>query len=178
MPSALLYPDFPNKRRKTKGQYSEKCGGGHSLAGAESRHLPPDAVSSRNQFGGTMYNAALPAMLLSKASETAMGTVNAVVGITTLLGSILASVRKPPKSRVKAIWHSLLLSMCTENCFWMPRKKSPRPPEKPFTLYNGKKLLTNAEGPHRTYEQPIYILQCAWKLREKTHFLLERYQNI
>lgn len=65
----------------------------------------------------SMYNAALPAMLLSKASETSMGTVNAVVGITTLLGSILASVRKPPKSRVKAIWHSLMLSMCTENFF-------------------------------------------------------------
>lgn len=65
----------------------------------------------------SMYNAALPAMLLSKASETAMGTVNAVVGITTLLGSILASVRKPPKSRVKAIWYCLILSMCTENFF-------------------------------------------------------------
>lgn len=65
----------------------------------------------------SMYNAALPAMLLSKASETAMGTVNAVVGITTLLGSILASVRKPPKSRVKAIWYCLMLSMCTENFF-------------------------------------------------------------
>lgn len=65
----------------------------------------------------SMYNAALPAMLLSKASETAMGTVNAVVGLATLLGSILASVKKPPKSRVKAIWHCLMLSMCTENFF-------------------------------------------------------------
>ena len=65
----------------------------------------------------SMYNAALPAMLLSKASETAMGTVNAVVGIATLLGSVFASVRKPPKSRVKAIWHCLMLSMCTENFF-------------------------------------------------------------
>lgn len=65
----------------------------------------------------SMYNAALPAMLLSKSSETAMGMVNAVVGITTLLGSIFASVRKPPKSRVKAIWHCLMLSMCTENFF-------------------------------------------------------------
>ncbi len=65
----------------------------------------------------SMYNAALPAMLLSKASETAMGMVNAVVGITTLLGSIFASVKRPPKSRIKAIWHCLMLSMCTENFF-------------------------------------------------------------
>ena len=65
----------------------------------------------------SMYNAALPAMLLSKTSETAMGTVNAVVGIATLLGSILASARRPPKSRVKAIWYCLMLSMCTENFF-------------------------------------------------------------
>ena len=65
----------------------------------------------------SMYNAALPAMLLSKASETDMGKVNAVVGIATLLGSILASIRKPPKNRIRAIWYSLMLSMCTENFF-------------------------------------------------------------
>lgn len=65
----------------------------------------------------SMYNAALPAMLLSKASETAMGTVNAVVGIATLLGSIFASAGKPPKSRVKTAWCCLMLSMCTENFF-------------------------------------------------------------
>lgn len=65
----------------------------------------------------SMYNAAFPAMVLSKASEEAMGTVNAVIGVTTLLGSLLASALKAPKSRVKAIWYSLMLSMCTENFF-------------------------------------------------------------
>ena len=65
----------------------------------------------------SMYNAAFPAMMLSKASETAMGTVNSVVGITMLVGSILASVMKTPKSRVKAIWGCLMFSMCTENFF-------------------------------------------------------------
>lgn len=65
----------------------------------------------------SMYNAAFPAMMLSKdgAGELAMGTVNTVVGLTTLLGSLLASVLKTPKSRVKAIWLCLLLSMSTEN---------------------------------------------------------------
>lgn len=65
----------------------------------------------------SMFNAALPAMMLSKASETVMGTVNAVTGITMLAGSVLASCVKAPKSRVKAIWCCLMLSMCTENFF-------------------------------------------------------------
>lgn len=65
----------------------------------------------------SMYNAAFPAMMLSKASETAMGTVNTVIGIAMLAGSILASVLPKPKSRVKTIWCCLMLSMCTENFF-------------------------------------------------------------
>ena len=65
----------------------------------------------------SMYNAAFPAMMLSKASESAMGVVNTVIGITMLFGSILASLMKAPKSRVKAIWYCLTLSMCTENFF-------------------------------------------------------------
>lgn len=65
----------------------------------------------------SMYNAAFPAMMLSKpnAGELAMGVVNAVIGITSLAGSILASLMKTPKSRVKAIWICLMLSMSTEN---------------------------------------------------------------
>ncbi len=68
-------------------------------------------------FVASMYNAAFPAMVLSKAGETEMGAVNAVVGVTTLLGSIMASFMKAPKSRVKAIWLCLMASMCTENLF-------------------------------------------------------------
>lgn len=65
----------------------------------------------------SMYQAAFPAMVLSKPNggETAMGAVNAVIGLTTLVGSILASVLRPPKSRVRAIWLCLMLSMSTEN---------------------------------------------------------------
>lgn len=68
-------------------------------------------------FLASMYNAAFPAMVLSLASETQMGAVNAVVGITTLIGSVIASFMKTPKSRVKAIWLCLMASMCTENLF-------------------------------------------------------------
>ena len=65
----------------------------------------------------SMFNAVLPAMALSKASETALGTVNAVTGITMLIGSILASLMPAPRNRVRAIWYCLMLSMCTENFF-------------------------------------------------------------
>jgi len=65
----------------------------------------------------SMFNATLPAMILSKASETALGTVNSVTGIAMLAGSLLASFLPAPKSRVKAIWCCLMLSMCTENFF-------------------------------------------------------------
>ena len=37
----------------------------------------------------SMFNAAFPAMILSKASERVMGAVNSVTGISMLLGSIL-----------------------------------------------------------------------------------------
>lgn len=63
----------------------------------------------------SMFNAALPALALSKASEKALSTVNFVTGIAMLAGSLLASILPAPRSRVKAIWCCLMLSMCTEN---------------------------------------------------------------
>lgn len=65
----------------------------------------------------SMYDAAFPAMMLSRngGSEKVMGIVNAVIGVSTLLGSIIASVSKTPKSRVRVICNCLLFSMSTEN---------------------------------------------------------------
>lgn len=65
----------------------------------------------------SIYNAAFPAMILSRngGSEKVLGMVNAVMGITTFAGSILASVMKKPKSRVRVICNCLLFSMSTEN---------------------------------------------------------------
>ncbi|MDE6202446.1 MAG: MFS transporter, partial [Lachnospiraceae bacterium] len=65
----------------------------------------------------SIYNAAFPAMILSRngGSEKALGAVNAVIGISTLGGSILASFLKEPKSRVRVICNCLLFSMSTEN---------------------------------------------------------------
>jgi MFS family permease len=68
-------------------------------------------------FTASIFNAALPAMLLSRAGggKLALGMVTTVTGIATLLGSVLATVLPPPKSRVRTILDSLLFSMSTEN---------------------------------------------------------------
>ena len=68
-------------------------------------------------FTASIYSAALPAMLLSRAGggEAALGAVNAVTGVAMLLGSIASSLLPAPKSRVRVIMISLLVSMSTEN---------------------------------------------------------------
>lgn len=65
----------------------------------------------------SMFNATLPAMLLprSGAGETALGVVNTVTGLTTLIGSFVATALPKPKSRVRVVCWTLMLSMSTEN---------------------------------------------------------------
>ena len=63
------------------------------------------------------YNAALPAMLLSRENggETVLGLVNAVTGGASLVGGVIATLLPPPKNRVRAICGAMMLSMSTEN---------------------------------------------------------------
>lgn len=63
----------------------------------------------------SMFNATLPAMVLNQADETALGILNSLTGITTLAGSLIASMLPKPKSRVRVVCLTLLLSMSTEN---------------------------------------------------------------
>lgn len=67
----------------------------------------------------SMYNAAFPAMILSRSNggEVGLGIVNATVGIATLAGSVIVSILPSPKSRVRVICNALLFSMSTENFF-------------------------------------------------------------
>ncbi|MEZ3437925.1 MAG: MFS transporter [Oscillospiraceae bacterium] len=65
----------------------------------------------------SIYDAALPAMIISKSGETALGIVNTCVGAATLVGSALAALLPAPKNRVRAICAALLISMSTENFF-------------------------------------------------------------
>lgn len=65
----------------------------------------------------SIYSAALPAMVLSRSygGEKALGLVNSVIGISMLIGSILASAVPAPKNRVRTIFLCLFISMGTEN---------------------------------------------------------------
>ena len=65
----------------------------------------------------SMYNAALPAMVLSRpgGGETALGLVEAATGLAHLAGSLLVTVLPQPRSRVRVICNCLLVSMSTEN---------------------------------------------------------------
>lgn len=67
----------------------------------------------------SVYNAALPAMILSKqgGKEVALGLVTTVEGIATLAGSLMVSLLPAPKRRVRVICNTLLFSMSTENFF-------------------------------------------------------------
>lgn len=68
-------------------------------------------------FIASMYNAALPAMLLSRpgGGETVLGLVEVCTGLANLGGSLLATALPAPRSRVRVICNSLLFSMSTEN---------------------------------------------------------------
>lgn len=63
----------------------------------------------------SVYNAALPAMVLSKENETVLGILTTCTGIATLVGSVIASILPAPKSRVRVFCNTLLVSMSTEN---------------------------------------------------------------
>lgn len=65
----------------------------------------------------SLYNAALPAMLLSRqgGGQAALGLVNTCTGLATVAGSVLVTLAPAPKSRVKVICNTLLLSMGIEN---------------------------------------------------------------
>ncbi|MDO4549471.1 MAG: MFS transporter, partial [Clostridia bacterium] len=70
-------------------------------------------------FTASIYNAAFPAMLLSRqgGGEAALGIVNTATGLALIAGSVIASILPEPKSRVRVICNTLLLSMSTENFF-------------------------------------------------------------
>lgn len=65
----------------------------------------------------SMFNATLPAMVLPKLGEATLGLINSVTGLTTLIGSLMATLLPAPKSRVRVVCWTLLLSMSTENFF-------------------------------------------------------------
>ena len=66
-------------------------------------------------FIASIYNAALPAMILSFESESVLAAVQSTAGIAMIIGSAIATIMPTPKSRVRMIILSLFISMSTEN---------------------------------------------------------------
>jgi MFS family permease len=68
-------------------------------------------------FTASIFNAALPTMILSRAGggKMALGMINTFTGLAMMFGSILVTLTPTPKSRVRIIFGSLLFSMSTEN---------------------------------------------------------------
>ena len=66
-------------------------------------------------FIASIYDAALPAMILSFESESILAAVQSTAGIAMIIGSAIATMLPTPKSRVKMIIISLFISMSTEN---------------------------------------------------------------
>ena len=63
----------------------------------------------------SMFEAALPALLIPKGGEETLGLVQTFTGLASLAGGVLAVVLPKPKSRARVICNSLLFSMSTEN---------------------------------------------------------------
>ena len=63
----------------------------------------------------SMFSATLPAMVIPRKGEAALGLINSLTGVTTLIGSVIASLLPAPKSRVRTVCLTLLFSMSTEN---------------------------------------------------------------
>ena len=63
----------------------------------------------------SMFHAALPALLIPRGGERALGLVETFAGAASLAGGLLAAALPAPKSRVRVICNSLLFAMSTEN---------------------------------------------------------------
>ena len=110
----IKIPEVP-QNESSKETLLQSAKGGISFLGRNKGILCMILFLSAINFIASIYNAALPALILSKSNEAALGAVSSSVGIATLVGSVIATVFPKPKSRSKTICACLLVSMSTEN---------------------------------------------------------------
>ncbi len=110
----IKIPEVP-QNESSKETLLQSAKGGISYLGRNKGILCMILFLSAINFIASIYNAALPALILSKSDEAALGAVSSSVGIATLIGSVMATVFPKPKSRSKTICACLLVSMSTEN---------------------------------------------------------------
>lgn len=112
----IKIPEVPSKE-SSEETLIQSAKSGVSYLGRNKGILCMILFLSAINFIASIYNAALPALILSKSSEAALGAVSSCTGIATLVGSVIATFFPKPKSRSKAICISLFISMSTENFF-------------------------------------------------------------
>lgn len=110
----IKIPEVP-QNESSKETLLQSAKGGISYLGRNKGILCMILFLSAINFIASIYNAALPALILSKSNEAALGAVSSSAGIATLIGSVIATVFPKPKSRSKTICACLLVSMSTEN---------------------------------------------------------------
>lgn len=110
----IKIPEVP-QNESSKETLLQSAKGGISYLSRNKGILCMILFLSAINFIASIYNAALPALILSKSDEAALGAVSSSVGIATLVGSVIATVFPKPKSRSKTICACLLVSMSTEN---------------------------------------------------------------
>ena len=114
-PAEKLKTDSENQAEKTSLLDSVK--GGISFLKNERGLFGMIMFLSSINLIASIYSAVLPAMVLSRSygGEKALGMVNSVIGISMLIGSVLALAVPAPKNRVRTIFLCLFISMGTEN---------------------------------------------------------------
>ena len=113
----LFFRKIPEAPKNENGKETllQSAKGGISYLGRNKGILCMILFLAAINFIASIYNAALPALILSKSDEAALGAVSSSAGIATLVGSVIATVFPKPKSRSKTICACLLVSMSTEN---------------------------------------------------------------
>lgn len=68
-------------------------------------------------FTASAFDAALPAFVLSRTGgdEAVLGVVTSCAGVATMIGSLIVTLLKKPKDRVRVIVMTMLISLGTEN---------------------------------------------------------------
>lgn len=110
----IKIPEIPKKSEK-KESLLQTAGSGIAYLRSDKGILWLILFLSAVNLVASIYDAALPAMILSKKNEASLGAVSSCTGIATLLGSVIAIFFPKPESRIRVICNCLLISMGTEN---------------------------------------------------------------
>ena len=120
----LLFVRVPAQEGGRKGGVAQEMREGLSFLARARGILEVILFLAAINLIASVYNAALPAMVLSRAGEAALAAVQTSAGIAMLAGGLVASALPAPKSRVRAIVASLFVSMGSEN-FILAFSRSP-----------------------------------------------------